>query len=537
MVVQKFKLMSSFLLKQSLASSSSLPDHPPENETSPPSTSCPICCEAFNKKSQKAVQCIYCKYSACKKCTETYLLSSVREMNCMNCREIWDREFIVENFTQKFIQTDYKQHREKMLLESEKSLLPQTQRVIENMRQQENIRNWIREMRTIIIDAERELGNLVREEQNLRNGLNPQAGVGSGHLFNSETTKAESLFIRKCPKDDCRGFLKSEDGLTCGLCGVKCCKRCNEILEDGQEGNNVEDDDFEDEQESDVSVVNGNGSSALSPTRKNQNVSKDKKHKCKPEDVKTAKFLRKDTKPCPGCGSLIHKIDGCNQMWCTQCHLAFDWKTGETAKGTVHNPEYFRYLRENQGNAGEGGAGGAPRFARQEEGFCAGGQVAINNAFIQRVWACEKLSKTERYHITSLCRKVVHLRDVTTYEPRFNPTRTVNPYVFNQDLRLDYLNNRLSEQDFAKTVQKRDKAELKKVEMRNILDLLVNVFTDITTKFLSDCEATAEGLPMSLYNSQIAELVRFVNLRLLKISEIYSSKPIFFSDSIVLMNM
>ena len=44
---------------------------------------------------------------------------------------------------------------------------------------------------------------------------------------------------------------------------------------------------------------------------------------------------------------MISKIDGCNQMWCTQCHVAFDWKTG-AIQNSVHNPHYFEWLRKNK---------------------------------------------------------------------------------------------------------------------------------------------------------------------------------------------
>ena len=35
-------------------------------------------------------------------------------------------------------------------------------------------------------------------------------------------------------------------------------------------------------------------------------------------------------------------------MWCVNCHTTFDWKSLQIKKsGIIHNPEYFRYLREN----------------------------------------------------------------------------------------------------------------------------------------------------------------------------------------------
>jgi ribosomal protein S27AE len=61
--------------------------------------------------------------------------------------------------------------------------------------------------------------------------------------------------------------------------------------------------------------------------------------------VATAELLNKDTKPCPKCGTGIFKIDGCDQMWCTECHCAFNWQTGLLETGHVHNPHFFEFQR------------------------------------------------------------------------------------------------------------------------------------------------------------------------------------------------
>ena len=66
-------------------------------------------------------------------------------------------------------------------------------------------------------------------------------------------------------------------------------------------------------------------------------------HKCTPENIATAELLNKDSKPCPTCGTLIHKISGCYEMFCTQCHNGFDWTSGKKLKN-VHNPHFFEYM-------------------------------------------------------------------------------------------------------------------------------------------------------------------------------------------------
>ena len=38
-------------------------------------------------------------------------------------------------------------------------------------------------------------------------------------------------------------------------------------------------------------------------------------------------------------------------MWCTQCHVAFSWRTGEIDHGNIHNPHALAWKRKN-GNLG-----------------------------------------------------------------------------------------------------------------------------------------------------------------------------------------
>ena len=81
--------------------------------------------------------------------------------------------------------------------------------------------------------------------------------------------------------------------------------------------------------------------------------SKTDPHTCNPDNVASAELIKKDTKPCPQCGVRIHKISGCDQMWCTECRVAFSYKTLKIDSGAaVHNPHYYQYMqRQNHGVA------------------------------------------------------------------------------------------------------------------------------------------------------------------------------------------
>ena len=67
---------------------------------------------------------------------------------------------------------------------------------------------------------------------------------------------------------------------------------------------------------------------------------------CKLVDIETLKLIKSDSKNCPSCGVIIHRTEGCNQMWCVSCHTGFSWKTGKI-ETNIHNPHYFEWLKNN----------------------------------------------------------------------------------------------------------------------------------------------------------------------------------------------
>ena len=126
--------------------------------------------------------------------------------------------------------------------------------------------------------------------------------------FQNLNTKSE--FIKQCIDPGCNGYLTPK--WECMICDKIFCEKCHEkMLEE---------------------------------------------HECDKKTIATIKLLQRDTKPCPNnsCKAPIHKIDGCDQMWCALCQTVFNWITLEIqTKGAVHNPEFFafqRRLAEQTGN-------------------------------------------------------------------------------------------------------------------------------------------------------------------------------------------
>lgn len=109
-----------------------------------------------------------------------------------------------------------------------------------------------------------------------------------------------------CPSQECRGYINASNGI-CGMnCGITVCLHCDEIKKDN--------------------------------------------HECNPEVLSTKELIQQTTKPCPNpnCRRPISKVEGCNQMYCTQCRTVFDFNSLEIERtNNIHNPLALRDLRNN----------------------------------------------------------------------------------------------------------------------------------------------------------------------------------------------
>jgi hypothetical protein len=121
----------------------------------------------------------------------------------------------------------------------------------------------------------------------------------------NDITSKKMEFTIACSNGKCKNYLDAN--FVCSSCNIKFCPNCREQVK-----------------------PNGN-------------------HECDKNVVKSIKMMQKDSKPCPGCKIMIFKIEGCSQMFCTNCNTAFNWDSGLIDKGRIHNPHYFDYLKRNGG--------------------------------------------------------------------------------------------------------------------------------------------------------------------------------------------
>lgn len=318
---------------------------------------CPICCETFTKMVRKPIVCPYesCKFAACKACIMKYLQEDTyQEAHCMSCRNPWSDAFVKDSCTKVFWQGPFKDHIDRLFMDRERNLLPQTQEWMEYDVFKKNVDKRKRKLEQKIaqirqefhtklqaalkphIDTHRaisglggildrdlrssEMPTLVLDQEKLtvrRKDGQPIQGLAASFKTKEEEKERKdpvsALAGFQCPKESCRGFINNRG--QCGTCLIFICAKC----------------------------------------RQTKAAYVDPDHECKEEDVESVKFLRKDSKPCPSCGAPIHKIAGCSHMWCTACHTAFCWNTLKIMNAArAHNPHMVQWLIANGGN-GQGG--------------------------------------------------------------------------------------------------------------------------------------------------------------------------------------
>ena len=370
---------------------------------------CFVCNETYNKVTHKKIQCCFCQFESCHRCVQRFILSQIQDPHCMNCKKCWTREFLDERLSKQFINTELKTHRENTLFEKEKNLLPETQDNVKLLNQQEELDKELK-----IIEVEiTHLQKRYEEVERKRNEINPFK------LLPRQTIRINRI---QCPMPDCRGFAEQvEMNMVCGICYAQICMTCHEI--------------------------------------------KAQDHKCLVENVKTISLLEKETKRCPSCYVQIFKINGCDQMWCTSCHIAFDWKTGEQVRGIIHNPHYHEYIEQH----------------------------GVTHTRIEESYHRFEFLDTDSivYHLEQhQCQELVIYQIIEVYRYMMNYYQEIQRFpsrfdqMINLDLRIYYLKNQLTEDEFKMKLQRRQKDIEKKIEYRDIGETYVEIINDIYIAFV-----------------------------------------------------
>ena len=450
-------------------------------------TTCSICCETLNKSTRAPVLCPNgeCNLLACRTCVRYYLLNSAEKRHCMGCKRAWDREFCIKALTESFITKTYNEHRKKLLFDIETAKLPATMPYVEATRTLCKKEVELTKQRILISNLQTQLNQARQMEWEIKNQITDIKRGGLGQ----EKAKEKKVFMRACPCNDCNGFLSSQ--WKCGICDTYVCKDCLEI----------------------------------------KGKDKNAPHTCDAETLKTAEMIKKETKNCPSCAAAIYKISGCDQMWCTQCNIAFSWKTGMKVTGTIHNPHYYEFMRNGGGNQianpGAVQCGGIPawyqfknRFAeaikedlksKRESRTNYRGQVVYQDRISVRKDSLEVKRVFESMH-----RGLNHLQEVI-----INPMRQkCQQLTDNKDLRIKYLMKEIDKKNMLKMIGKRDKQHEKQLEQLQVYELLNTIGTERMVHCFNNCN---KKTILECVN-EIERARNYCNTQLCRISGVYKNK-------------
>jgi hypothetical protein len=380
----------------------------------------------------------------------------------MNCNKQWSREFVMERLDDdtKWIKHQFFSHIGVLVMEHEKSLLPATQdkafivkrrsdiskqiRALPTNKQLDRIRNP--DERAAAYEQKRlQRYNLQMELSELKDGDDSE---------NDEPPSRKAVqpqtYIMPCPQETCRGFVATN--YTCGTCNTVVCKKCRAVKPHG--------------------------------------------HVCSEADVKTAKELEQNIKPCPKCMIPILKNGGCDQIWCTQCHVAFSWNTGEIDDGQVHNPHYYEWLTARGSNQ-----------AAFEQDNAACGEVPRADIIIYRMVTNDTPGWVQT-RVMYVHNRLIHIQHVIR-------TTVVRPEHVrdNEDLRIDYLLDKIDEAKWMSTLMHREKRRMKNKAICDILDMTITVLSDFVRK-VAFTPSTAESVAresaafMSFYTQSLDRVIQ-----------------------------
>lgn len=407
---------------------------------------CPICVgdNKINKRNNW-VTCIHCNFGACACCCKKYIIGDLNDARCMGCNKNWNREFLILNFSYSFVNTTYKKHRENIIFDRQLAMMEETQKIIEKNNFIKNIQTQIQERKQQISNLEREISSLERKK------------------YTNPHDEDKIKFYGHCPVNNCRGFINSS--WKCGICQTKVCKTCKEELVTSSD------------------------------------------HQCDQNIVESLAKIKRDSRPCPKCKCMIFKIEGCRQMFCTQCHTIYDWITGEIiTRGFFHNPHYTEWQRTH-GNVVP------PNNCRRF------GNISPRDMrYILRNHVDEHIT-----YVINFNRILLHIHDIEIPQYRVRTVQerySTGAYI---TLRIKYLENSISEFEFKNKLQRLEKKQEKKEDIFMIYDMFYNTGRYIITNIFYE-NKTLTRMELETSITQIKDLIEYTNKSFVDVSKKYKNK-------------
>lgn len=438
---------------------------------------CPICCDV-RLTASKTVDCSACDHRCCRNCMKRYLLDLMDDPQCMGCRRRLTHTHLVAMLPRTFVNKELRQHREAVLLDRQKAMIPASQDAVEQERRKrqslKRIRDWTEQREA-----------LKRQMQQLNVHIHHEYVAMSRRQEPTERRQ----FTMKCCVEGCRGFLS--ESYKCSVCEASTCPQCLTLKEPG--------------------------------------------HQCNADDVATVALLRRDSKRCPTCSTWIHRYEGCTQMFCTSCTTLFDYRTLRILgdRDHVHNPHYTEWLARQRTSgtpareAGDVPCGGMPHVRELHEalvrfynrGFPATHFPRVLGATMQR-------QHPEIERILATHRSVLHLEHelIDRYRPRVDDAEFA-------EMRVQYCLQDFDEATWRTRLQRMEKGRNKRNEIFLVLEMVVHACGDLFRQMHLAASARQEGRTPEAIFGEVEAVLLQANRALCQVSATFGcSVPLFHTD-------
>jgi len=451
---------------------------------------CKICYDPYNKK-RKEIKFPCCDgETCCHQCFQKYLLETNSvDPKCVFCQGVLAMSHI-NDITTKAFRKAYRDKQNEMRFSLEQSLLSSSQEKAENERRARVIEKEYKisvlklsMMRMTLVELNKEKKSIPTDNKKTTKELRKKMREKiDKQRFKIKELSTDILYMfrninayrngrrvaqvkdveiaytsRPCPKEGCRGFMSKAN--KCGVCETYFCGDCNE-----QKSGRTDD-----------------------------------THVCDEDKKSTHQLILKSTQNCPKCSVPIFRSSGCSLMWCVVCHTQFDWNTLKIQVGYNHNPEYFRYLRENNITPDRNPLDPVQYRCDEAPDF-----YRVTNAFLSIPGNNSKYLECYRYFL--------HTRNITLRDLRLN--REVDDY---SKLRVKYLLSEIDLKTWKRTYKLRFNKKQIDNERYHLIDMFCNVMKDIFNNFLTNKN-------MSELDISISNLFKYSNHQLQKINDAYQSK-------------
>ena len=414
---------------------------------------CQLCTEKVTNNFR--VICPFCNVEICEKCFQYSLTMEMKNPACIYCKKKLSLEFVLSNNETKWCKDDFIPYFEDLCLEKEKSYLIDTIPKYKKITQIRDLKRKIKsypsnkKIENSIVDVLRlqyddtpknilkyneftKLYNEKLEKKQLEVVLlNVEIDQLEDNTIITESTK--SIYISKCPDEKCRGYVT--DKHICDLCNLEICSSCLMI--------------------------------------------KNESHTCIRDDIKSANIIKESSKSCPKCFVPIFKSSGCNQMFCTNCHVVFDWESLKIDNGAVHNVHYFEWMT-SQNN----------KDLNIEEAACGNIEDIYRNliAKLNKKMYTIGYNSVVSYDLQTLINSVKRV---------FEANRIFNGEIIDsirntcfknnfERYRIEYLDNQIKEKSWKSRIAKDTINNEKYKSLIEVLEMYITVTSDLIRQFAFD---------------------------------------------------